>query len=211
MGFRIKRNKRAALVNIPQPLLCQRGSPQRSEKGPGRMVQPGMSRTSGILAGKVGDVTCQSCSHTELVELLALTAKGQGHPPSGHQPSHQEGAASAAGVLTALMDGLARAREAGSRCGGFPLALQSPGPHPPASFTEYVAFFLCSSLPRLPQTAIGSGPDSLPCPPAPAPPSFPGLSVCWPRRGNTLSSHFSQAQGSLLLLSCRRQGHQELR
>lgn len=40
------------------------------------MVQPDMKRTSGILAREVGDVTCQFCSHTVLVGVLALTHKG---------------------------------------------------------------------------------------------------------------------------------------
>lgn len=60
--------------------VSRMGSPQRSEKGSGPIVQLGMKRTSGILAGKVGDLTCQSCSHPELVGLLTLTAKGQESP-----------------------------------------------------------------------------------------------------------------------------------
>lgn len=54
-----------------------------------------------------------------------------------------------------------------------------------------------------------SSPDSLPFPPAPASPSFPELSMCRPRPGNTVSSHFRRARGSLLLFNCKRPGRQE--
>ncbi|XP_047569732.1 uncharacterized protein LOC125090764 isoform X3 [Lutra lutra] len=56
-----------------------------------------------------------------------------------------------------------------------------------------------------------SSPDSLPFPPAPARLSRPDPGVCWPRPYSTLSPSVRRAQGSLLLLSCRRRGHREWR
>ena len=84
--------------------------------------------------------------------FLALTPKGRS--TQSPWPGNQEGAASPAGTITALMDGLPRARESGClRLDAFSLALRSPNTHPPAFFMEYVSFFLCSFSHRLPQAA----------------------------------------------------------
>lgn len=156
------------------------------------MAWPEMKGTSRKLAGKVGDGTCWSCSYTEWVGLLALTARGQGSPRRGCHSAIKR-------ALPPLLR--AHSPDGTQRCGFSP---SPPQPRSACAGLSHRAHGVTATILGFLRPLWASSPDSLPFLPAPAMPSCPDRSVCWPHPCSTLSPRFRQAQGSLLLLSCWR-------